>query len=73
MFTTEITEVEINGLSFWVRPVSDDVLESGHIVAEALSQSMGKSLNWSVGFFFGNTELALDLWTVISGISGFDD
>jgi len=23
--------------------------------------------------FFGNTELSLELWTVISGISGFDD
>jgi hypothetical protein len=22
---------------------------------------------------FGNTELSLELWTVISGISGFDD
>jgi len=26
-----------------------------------------------MGFFFGNTELSLELWTVISGISGFDD
>jgi hypothetical protein len=25
-----------------------------------------------VGFFFGNVELSLELWTVISGISGFD-
>ena len=24
-------------------------------------------------FAFANPELALDLWTVISGISGFDD
>ena len=71
--TTEITEVEIDGRSFWVRPVPTDVLTSGYMVAEALSQSMGKSFNWGVGFFFGNTELALDLWTVISGISGFDD
>jgi len=23
--------------------------------------------------FFGNTELSLELWTVIHGISGFDD
>ena len=69
----EITEIEIDGVSFWVRPVSTDVLTSGHMVAEALSQSMGKSFNWVVGFFFGNTELALDLWTVISGITGFDD
>jgi hypothetical protein len=26
-----------------------------------------------VGFFFGNTELSLELWNVIAGISGFDD
>jgi len=24
-------------------------------------------------FFAGNTELSLELWTVIAGISGFDD
>jgi hypothetical protein len=23
--------------------------------------------------YFGNTELSLELWTIISGISGFDD
>jgi len=28
--------------------------------------------NGAVGLFFGNTELSLELWTVISGISGFD-
>ena len=28
---------------------------------------------WAVGFFFGNTELSLELWNIISGISGFDD
>ena len=33
----------------------------------------GKSYPWTIGFFFGNTELSLELWTVISGISGFDD
>jgi len=26
-----------------------------------------------VGYFFGNTELSLELWNVIAGISGFDD
>jgi len=30
-------------------------------------------LELAVGFFFGNTELSLELWTVIAGISGFDD
>jgi len=28
---------------------------------------------WAVGFFFGNVELSLELWTVIAGISGLDD
>ena len=32
-----------------------------------------KSYPWAVGFFFGNTELSLELWTVIAGIPGFDD
>ena len=27
----------------------------------------------AVGFFFGNTELSLEFWNVIAGISGFDD
>ena len=26
-----------------------------------------------VGYFLGNTELSLELWNVIAGISGFDD
>jgi len=49
------------------------VLEASNVVATAISESLDKSEEWSVGFFFGNPELALDLWTVISGISGFDD
>jgi len=32
-----------------------------------------ESYPWAVGFFFGNVELSLELWTVIAGISGFDD
>jgi len=32
-----------------------------------------QSYPWAVGFFLGNSELSLKLWTVISGISGFDD
>ena len=43
------------------------------MVAEALAVSLDKPLEWAVGFSFGNTELSLELWTVISGISGFDD
>jgi hypothetical protein len=31
------------------------------------------TLEWATGFFFDNTELSLELWTTIVGISGFDD
>ena len=43
------------------------------MVAEALATSLDKPLEWAVGFFFGNTELSMELWAVITGISGFDD
>ena len=69
----DVTEVEIDGCSFMVRPVGSRVLESGNAVAEALAASLDKPLEWAVGFFFGNTELSLELWNVIAGISGFDD
>ena len=55
------------------RPVGSWVLESNNVVAEALAVSLDKPLEWAVGFFFRNTELSLELWTVIAGISGFDD
>ena len=69
----EVTEIDIDGRTFWVRPVGSWVLGSGNVVAEALAVSLDKPLEWSVGFFFGNVELSLELWTVIAGISGFDD
>ena len=68
-----VTEVEIDGRTFWVRPVGSWVLESGNVVAEALAVSLDKPLEWAVGFFFGNVELSLELWNVIAGVSGFDD
>ena len=69
----DVTEVEIDGRAFWVRPVGSWVLESGNVVAAALAVSLDKPFPWAVGFFFGNTELSLELWTVICGISGFDN
>ena len=69
----DVTEVEIDGRTFKVRPVGSWVLESGNVVAAALAVSLDKPLEWAVGFFFGNTELSLELWNVIAGISGFDD
>jgi len=44
-------------------------LQGGNVVAVALAES----LEWALGFFFGDLELSLELWTVIAGISGFDD
>ena len=69
----DVTEVEIDGRSFMVRPVGSWVLESGNVVAAGLAASLDKPLGWAVGFFFGNAELSLELWNVIAGISGFDD
>ena len=46
---------------------------SEYVVPEAMAVSLDKPLEWGVGFFFGNVELSLELWTVIAGISGFDD
>jgi len=56
---------------FWVRPVSPSVSRSGNVVAAALAESLGKPFPWTVGFFFGDLELSMDLWTTIAGISGF--
>ena len=69
----EVTEVEIDGRTFWVRPVGSWVLDSGNVVADALAVSLDKPLEWAIGFLFGNTELSLELWNIIAGISGFDD
>ena len=69
----EVIEVEIDGRTFWVRPVGSWVLESGSVVAQGLAASLDKPLEWAVGYFFGNTELSLELWNIIAGISGFDD
>jgi len=69
----EVIEIDIDGRTFWVRPVGSWVLESGNVVAEALAVSLDKPLEWAVGFFFGNTELSLELWNVIARISGFED
>jgi len=62
-----LTEVDIDERTFWVRPVGSWVLQSNNVVAEALAISLDKPLEWAVGFFFGNVELSMELWTVISG------
>ena len=68
-YPAEVTEIDIDGRTFWVRPVGSWVLDSGNVVAQALALSLDKPLEWAVG----NTELSLELWMVIAGISGFDD
>ena len=50
-----------------VREVSH---EAGKVVTVARAESLDKPLEWAVGFFFGNTELSLGLWTVIAGNPG---
>jgi hypothetical protein len=35
--------------------------------------AIDKPREWAVGFFFDKTELSLELWNVIAGISEFDD
>ena len=66
-------EVDIDGRTFWVRPISPDVLQSGNVVAAALAASLDKPFPWAVGVLFGKTELSLELWNIIAGISWFDD
>ena len=56
----------MDGRTFWVRPVGSWVLESGNVVAEAMAVSLDKPLEWTIGFFFGNVELSLELWVVAS-------
>jgi len=72
-YLVDVIEIDIDGRTFWMRPVGSWVLDTGNVVAEGLAVSLDKPLEWAVGFFFGNTELSLGLWTVIAGISGFDD
>jgi len=40
----DVTEVEIDGRSFMVRPVGSWVLESGNVVAEALAVVAGQAV-----------------------------
>ena len=68
----DVTEVEIDGRAFWVRPVSPGVLRSGNVVAAALAESLHKPFPWAVGFLYGSTQLSMGLWTVILVVSGLD-
>ena len=35
-----------------------------------LAESLDKPFPWAVVFFFWNTHLSLELWTMIAGVSG---
>ena len=72
-YPAEVIEIDIDGRTFWVRPVGSWVLESGNVVADALAVSLGMPLEWATGFSFGNTQLSLELWNIISCKLGFDD
>jgi len=72
-YSADVIEIDIDGRTFWVRPVGSWVLQSNNVVAQGLAVSLGKPLEWATGFFFGNVELSLELWNIIAGISGFDD
>ena len=73
MVQVDLVEVEIDGANPEGPPVNLDVLQANNVVEAALAESLGKPLPWAVGFFFGNIELSMQLWTVIAGLSGFDD
>ena len=49
MVQVDVVEVEIDGRTFWVRPVNPGVLRSGNVVAAALAESLGKSYPWAAG------------------------
>ena len=63
----------IEGLFLFLRHPTSGSHGGGVLVATALAESLDKPFQWAVGFFFGNTELSLELWNVIAGGSGFDD
>ena len=39
-YPAEVIEIDIDGRTFWVRPVGSWVLESGNVVAQALVASL---------------------------------
>ena len=50
------------------------VLSPGRTLGTERSEPVDARLSpWAVGFFFTKPELSMELWTVIAGISGFDD
>ena len=71
--TTELTEVEVDGRAFALRPVGREVLDAPNVMAAGIAAALGKSYRWGVGFMFADLEQAMELWRCISCISGFDE
>ena len=45
-------------------------MEHLEVQVTALAESIDRPLEWAVGFFFGDTELSPEFWTVIPGFIG---
>ena len=67
------SSLEPRGLFLFQKHPTSGSRGGGVLVATALAESLDKPFPWAVGFFFGNTELSLELWTEIAGLLGFDD
>ena len=69
----EAVEVDIDGRTFWVRPVGPGYWNQATWWPKDWRYRWTSPYPWAVEFFFGNVELSLELWAVIAGLSGFDD
>jgi len=69
----QAVEVEIDGVTFHLRPVGPEVLECGNVLAAGIASAFSKPPGWGLGFMLGNLELSMELFVTIAGISGFDD
>jgi len=72
-YVSQAVEIEVDGRTFWLRPVGPEVLDAPNVVAAAIAESLGKSYGWATAFMFTDLPQAAELFITISGISGFDD
>ena len=54
-YPAEVIEIDIDGRTFWVRPVGSWVLQSNNVVAEAMAVSLAKPLEWATGEYISHT------------------
>ena len=69
-YPAEIIEIDIDGRTFWVRPVGEWVLQSNNVVAEALAVSLDKPLEWATGSSSGTWNLAWNCGRSLPGFRG---